>query len=115
VLGSSELAAQLLDKLVENAVSFCAPGSTIGIELQRAPGELVLSVNNAGPLLPTSMRRQLFDSLVSVRAQSDGRAHLGLGLHVVALIAKFHSARVEADNLEDGSGVVFRVRFPRRT
>jgi signal transduction histidine kinase len=58
------------------------------------------------------MRHQLFDSLVSVRAETDGRAHLGLGLYVVALIAKFHGASVEADNLDDGSGVVFRLRFP---
>jgi signal transduction histidine kinase len=59
------------------------------------------------------MRHQLFDSLVSVRPHRDGRPHLGLGLYIVALIAKFHSAQVTADDLSDGSGVVFRVHFPR--
>jgi K+-sensing histidine kinase KdpD len=59
------------------------------------------------------MRHQLFDSLVSVRAQNDGRTHLGLGLYIVALIAQFHAARPAAANLDDGSGVVFRVEFPR--
>ena len=58
------------------------------------------------------MRRQLFDSLVSVRDQSDGRPHLGLGLRVVALIAEFHGGGVAADDLPDGSGVVFTVWFP---
>jgi signal transduction histidine kinase len=113
VRGSSELAAQLLDKLAENAVSFSAPNSVIAVEVADRANELVLSVTNRGPLLPASMRHQLFDSLVSVRAQNDGRTHLGLGLYIVALIAQFHAARPAAANLDDGSGVVFRVEFPR--
>ena len=59
------------------------------------------------------MRGQLFDSLVSIREQRDGRPHLGLGLHIVALIAEFHGGRREADDLPDRTGVVFRVWFPR--
>jgi signal transduction histidine kinase len=46
-----------------------------------------------------------------VRAHRDGRPHLGLGLYIVALIAKFHSAHATAEDLPDGSGVVFRVYF----
>jgi dedicated sortase system histidine kinase len=113
VRGSSELVAQLLDKLVENAASFSPAGATIALDLDALPAAFVLSVANPGPPLPAAMRHQLFDSLVSVRAHGDGRTHLGLGLYIVALIAKFHAARIEADNLEDGSGVVFRVYFPR--
>jgi signal transduction histidine kinase len=59
------------------------------------------------------MRGQLFDSLVSIRDQRDGRPHLGLGLHIVALVAAFHGGRCTADDLPDGSGVVFRVWFQR--
>jgi dedicated sortase system histidine kinase len=111
--GSSELVAQLLDKLVENAASFSPVGSTIALEVAPTPSAFVLSVANKGPPLPAAMRHQLFDSLVSVRAHGDGRAHLGLGLYVVALIVKFHGARATAEDLPDGSGVIFRVHFPR--
>ncbi len=114
IIGSGELVAQLLDKLVDNAVSFSAPGSRIEVELAESSGELVLSVTNRGPPLPAKMREQLFDSLVSIRERRDDRPHLGLGLHIVALIAKFHGGRAGADDLPDGSGVVFRVIFPRR-
>ena len=107
--------AQLLDKLVDNAVSFSAPGSRIDIELDDAGADVVLSVANRGPTLPATMREHLFDSLVSIRDSRDGRPHLGLGLHIVALIAKFHGGRVAADDLPDASGAVFRVRFPRAT
>jgi K+-sensing histidine kinase KdpD len=112
VRGSSELVAQLLDKLVENAASFSPVGSTIALEVAETAEAFVLGVTNLGPPLPATMRNQLFDSLVSVRAHGDGRPHLGLGLYIVALIAKFHAASVTADDLRDGSGVVFRVHFP---
>lgn len=116
VVGSGELVAQLIDKLIDNAVGFSAEGSTITISLEDRGGDLDLSVANPGPTLPDEMRERLFDSLVSVRKgpHDDGRPHLGLGLYIVALIAEFHGGSVTADNLPDGGGAVFRVRFPRR-
>jgi K+-sensing histidine kinase KdpD len=39
--------------------------------------------------------------------------HLGLGLHIVRLIADFHHATISADNLADDSGVVFVLRVPK--
>jgi len=113
VHGSGDLVAQMLDKLIDNAVSFSAPGSSIEIELTETPTELGLAVINRGSKLPQSMREELFESLVSIRDKGDGRPHLGLGLYIVGLIAQFHRGRVEADNLPDGTGVVFRVWFPR--
>lgn len=112
-VGSPELTAQLLDKLVDNAVDFSAAGSVIDIELAEAGADWRLGVTNRGPLLPESMRERLFESLVSVRSRDDRRPHLGLGLHIVALIAAFHGGRVDADNLPDGSGVSFGVFYPR--
>jgi hypothetical protein len=35
-------------------------------------------------------------------------------LHIVALVADFHGGRCEADDLPDGSGVVFTVSMPKR-
>ncbi len=113
VLGSADLIAQMLDKLVDNAVSFSAPGTTISIGLEERGDELVLSVANEGPTLPASMRASLFDSLVSVRERDSHRGHLGLGLYVVALIAEFHRGTVEAQDLPDADGVVFTVTLPR--
>jgi two-component system sensor histidine kinase ChvG len=114
MVGSGDLVAQLLDKLVDNAVSFSAAGSRIDVTLHAVGSELELAVANRGPPLPAQMRGRLFDSLVSLREQRDGRPHLGLGLHIVALVADFHGGRCEADDLADGGGAVFRVWFPRK-
>lgn len=107
--GSPELIAQLLDKLVDNAVSFAPPGGWIRIRLLAAREGLELRVANQGPPLPERMRGHLFDSMVSVREQRDGRPHLGLGLYIVRLIAEAHGGGVRAENLADGGGAEFVV------
>jgi signal transduction histidine kinase len=58
------------------------------------------------------MQDQLFDSLVSLRPERGEKAHLGLGLHIVRLIAEFHGGRASAHNLADGTGVTFSIRIP---
>jgi len=111
--GSAELIAQLLDKLIDNAVGFATPGSAIAISLDVVGDEVELAVVNRGPLLPAAMRHRLFDSLVSVREKGDDKPHLGFGLYIVTLVAEFHRGRVEAENLDDGSGVRLAVVLPR--
>ncbi|MEJ2175242.1 MAG: ATP-binding protein [bacterium] len=115
VAGSPDLAAQLLDKLVENAVDFARPGTPVRVALEARERRAILSVANQGPVLPKSMRGRLFESMVSVReAQGRKGPHLGLGLYVARLIAEFHGGSIEARNLPDGEGVVVRARFARR-
>ena len=118
LLGAPDLYAQMLDKLVANAVDFAYKGREAGdepirVRLEPRGGEAILTVSNRGPRLPEAMASKLFDSMVSVRsANSGGEPHLGLGLYIVRLIAEFHGGRAEALDREDGSGVVVRVRCP---
>ena len=108
--GSPELVIQLLDKLVDNAVSFSGSGDHIAIDLAGDERHLQVGVTNPGPPLPGRMRGQLFDSMVSLRGGSGSR-HLGLGLYVARLIAEGHGGRIEADNVE--GGVQFTVTLAR--
>ena len=114
VLGSGELIVQMMDKLIDNAVSFSPEDTPIRVTLNGTRREVAIDVVNHGPGLPLSMRSQLFDSLVSVRRERDGRHHLGLGLHIVSLVADFHGGAVRGDDLPDGSGVIFTVTMPVR-
>jgi len=67
-------------------------------------------------LLPDSMTQQIFNSLVSVREENhSGGTHLGLGLYIVRLIAEIHGGAVTAENLNNRSGVVFRVVMPENS
>ena len=107
--GSPELLIQMLDKLVDNAVSFSAAGDAVSIGLENDDNGIVLSVTNPGPPLPERMRSQLFDSMVSMRG-GEGSKHLGLGLYVARLIAEGHGGRIEGKNVD--GGVCFSVSLP---
>ncbi len=109
--GSPELLVQMLDKLVDNAVSFSQEGELIRVSLHAIDSDFLLSVANPGPPLPESMRSQLFDSMVAVREDKDSR-HLGLGLFVAKLIAEGHGGSISARNTDDG--VSFDIRLPRQ-
>ncbi len=107
--GSPELLIQMLDKLVDNAADFSSEGDRIRIQLDSSDSGLVVSVHNPGPPLPERMRSQLFDSMVSVRADGSDK-HLGLGLYVAKLIAEGHGGRISAENADNG--VRFSVVLP---
>jgi two-component system sensor histidine kinase ChvG len=105
----------LLDKLVDNAVAFSVAKKAIEVGLWSNEDEYLIEVKNYGQLLPESMQNELFNPMVSLRAEGRGRdLHLGLGLHIARLIAEIHQGRITAKNLEDGSGVSFTVSLPRQ-
>ena len=115
VSGAPDLAAQLLDKLVENAVDFSNGSQPVRVALDTGADAATLVVANAGPPLPEEMRLRLFDSMISVREARDGGSpHLGLGLYVARLIAEFHGGSILATNLQGGGGVAVSVRLPAR-
>ena len=116
VEGSPDLAAQLLDKLVANAVDFSRPGEPVRVALALDSGLARLHVQNKGPLLPEEMRGKLFESMISVRGERradrpPGEPHLGLGLYVARLIAEFHGGTIVAGNLAAGDGVEVAATF----
>jgi len=111
--GAPDLIAQMLDKLVANAVDFAMPDSPIRLELANGQALVWLRVINDGPLLPEAMQGRLFESMVSIRPrQPSSEPHLGLGLYIVRLIAEFHGGAVAAENRPGGRGVVFGVSLP---
>jgi two-component system sensor histidine kinase ChvG len=111
--GAPDLCAQMLDKLVANAVEF-RTGGAIDVALDVDGAAARLTVANEGPPLPDGMEGRLFDSMVSVRAPGrEGEGpHLGLGLYIVRLIAQFHGGGAAATNRADGRGVAVTVVLP---
>lgn len=113
MVGAPELIVQMLDKLVENAVDFSAPGATIVVRLSAEEDCVRIEVENPGPRLPEETRLRVFESLWQSRSGSDGRPHFGLGLYIVRLIAEAHEGSASADNLVEGRGVRFTIRLQR--
>jgi len=114
---SQELFVQMMDKLIDNAVSFSEIEHPIIIRLSTDQEAVTVAVENKGPLLPESMKGRLFDSMVSLRQglTDHGKVHLGLGLYLVRMIAELHQGEVLAENHSDGKGVTFSVRLINNT
>jgi len=109
--GIPDLLAQLLDKLVNNAIEFSEPDNPIKLRLTTEKDTALLRVINDGPGLPVEMRDKLFDSMISVRHTYSG-SHLGLGLYIARIIADFHGGTISAADRQDTRGVIVTLQIP---
>jgi len=110
---SPELLAQMLDKLVSNAVDFHTPQTPVQLHIVETDINIELRVINQGELLPEHMQENLFESMVSVRKKRGSKPHLGLGLYIVRMIVEFHNGNVMAKNTQNQNGVEIRVILPK--
>jgi dedicated sortase system histidine kinase len=111
--GVPEYIAQLLDKLIANAVEFTYPDQAITVFCRSLRDHAVIKVANTGPYLPPEMKDRVFDSMISVRSQEKQKQpHLGMGLHIARLITEFHGGQIRADNRTDVEGVIVTVVIP---
>ncbi|MGI5271526.1 sensor histidine kinase [Nonomuraea sp. CA-218870] len=106
VWGDPVLLARLTDNLLHNAVRHNHPGGTVEVTLSGG----ALTVRNTGPEVPAERVGELFEPFrrLSPRTRSDGGA--GLGLSIVAAIARAHDATVLA-RPNPGGGLEVTVRF----
>jgi dedicated sortase system histidine kinase len=109
--GSPDHIAQMLDKLVDNAVEFGRARGDIVVRVQRENQTAKIFVLNWGSTLPTEIANRLFDPMVS-SSKDARRSHLGLGLYIVRIIAEFHGGTVTANNRANNDGVEVTVHLP---
>jgi signal transduction histidine kinase len=110
--GSPDHIAQMLDKLVDNAIDFSETGQKVSVSLSAWHQEATIKVMNIGKTLPEEMQERLFDPMVSIRPTGTVRSHLGMGLHIVRLIVNAHEGTATARNNEADNGVVFEIHLP---
>lgn len=111
--GSPDLLIQALDKLIENARDFTPQGQQIHLSMRLQPTTVTISVDNEGPPLPAGYESQLFAPYQSHRPADSSHSqdlHLGLGLTMVNLIARFHEGSVAIVNT--GQGVSVSMTLP---
>ncbi len=111
ILGVPDRIAQMLDKLIDNAIQFGSENGLIIVNLRRDAEFIELSVLNDGPSLPDDIADRLFDPMVS-SAKDARKTHLGLGLYIVRLVAESHRGTVRAENRRGSRGVEVTVALP---
>lgn len=113
--GSSDLIAQLIDKLIDNAKDFTPKNGEITLKLATCKSIIILSVINTGSKLPENLGNSIFDSLVSSRVKqtTNNNSHLGLGLYIVQLISNFHRAKLIVTSNESPKIVEFSIKIKK--
>ncbi|MCU7834455.1 MAG: hypothetical protein KZQ83_04295 [gamma proteobacterium symbiont of Taylorina sp.] len=122
-----ELIAQLLDKLISNAISFHIPTSTIEIILSENDSSSTYTIElfNCGQWIPDKIKSSLFDSMVSIRSthkkKTSKEVNLGLGLHIAQLISSYHNGKIfylnrKKENrhyLENGVSFIVKLKMSK--
>jgi signal transduction histidine kinase len=114
IFGVPDRIAQMLDKLIDNAIAFGAQNGLIIVNVRHDGDNLELTVSNDGPTLPAEIADSLFDPMVS-STRDARKTHLGLGLYIVRLVTEFHKGTVAARNRRGGTGVDVVVSLPMLT
>ena len=104
VLGSRQLLFQALANLVDNAIKNTPDGGTISLAVQTGAGKVRLVVADTGPGIPETDRDRVLEPFVRLDS-SRSTPGSGLGLALVAAIARLHGARVELDDNRPGLSV----------
>lgn len=111
VRGHAQLLAQAAANLVDNALKHAAAGGAIAVAAGPGPdGAPVLTVADRGPGVPEAERARVLGRFVRLDPSRGGEG-AGLGLALVAAVARLHGARLDlADN---APGLAVTLRFGR--
>ena len=101
---------QVLVNLTINALDACPPGAAVTLRARADAGRAVLEVEDDGEGIAPEARAHVFDPFFTTKKRGRGT---GLGLWVVAQLARSHDATVELCDAEAG-GTVARLRWPLR-
>jgi two-component system sensor histidine kinase QseC len=100
----------LLRNLVDNAIRYSPPESTVSIKIEKENNQVILHVVDNGPGIPEDLRERVFERFFRIMGtQATGS---GLGLSIVAQIAKLHNASTELKTPANGNGLDFQIIFP---
>jgi two-component system sensor histidine kinase ChvG len=98
--------SQILENLLDNALSFANTG--VRISLARVRGKGMIVFEDDGPGIPEQHLEKIFDRFFSYRHTQ--KNHLGLGLSIVKAVVQGYGGRVTADN--GAKGARFTVWLP---
>jgi signal transduction histidine kinase len=99
VRGDRVLLMRALGNLLSNALKHSPFGSVVSVVLERHKRHVTLAVQDQGPGMPLEMRARIFQRFATGAVRKGN----GLGLAMVARVARVHQARITVDS-EPGRG-----------
>ncbi len=103
---------EALANLLDNADKYAPPDTAVFIETRADELEVVISVRDGGPGLPSDRLERIFDKFYRVDGSDAQAAYgYGLGLYVCRRLIEAQNGRIWAENHPEG-GAVFSIALP---
>lgn len=111
-LVDGKLIVQVIINIIDNAVKYTPPGSTIEISAKKVENKVVVEISDTGNGIPDEAKPHVFEMFYSgANKVADSRRSLGLGLALCKSIVNAHGGEIEVkDNLPHGA--LFRFTLP---
>ena len=104
--GDRDLLFQALSNLLDNAIKHSTAGGTIDLTLAAGPGGVAYSVADRGPGIPEEKRERVLERFYRLEDSRSTKGS-GLGLSLVAAVARLHGGSLVLEDNEPG----LRVRL----
>lgn len=109
VRGDAVLLRAMLENVLGNALKF-APAGEVTVHAEADGDDAVVAVTDAGPGVPAGDRARVFDAFYrSAGARADGVPGHGVGLALVARIARAHGGSAAFEDAPSGARLVLRL------
>jgi signal transduction histidine kinase len=99
--GNRHLLSQAVANLLDNAIKYTPQGGVVLIEVKREKKVVELTVADSGPGIPFEARDTVLQRFYRLE-QSRSAPGSGLGLSLVAAVAKMHNARLTLEDNDPG-------------
>jgi signal transduction histidine kinase len=109
VVGSRQLLFQAVANLIDNALKHTPPGGEIAISVVREGTAVKLIVRDSGSGIPEGERGRVLEPFVRLD-NSRSTPGSGLGLALVAAIARLHGAKITLS--DNRPGLIVTLAFP---
>ena len=110
VRGDGDSITQVVYNLLDNAVKFSEPGSTLGLCLWKENGKAYVSVKNHGETIPPEELALVFDRFHKMdRSRGLDKSGVGLGLYIVKTILNNHDEDISVTSRSGVTEFVFTL------
>jgi signal transduction histidine kinase len=108
VTGDRDLIFDAIANLVDNAIKHGRAGGHVAVATEWIDGAAVITIADDGPGIPADQRNPVFKRFYRLE-QGRCAPGNGLGLSLVAAVARLHGARIEM--LDNAPGLKVRLCF----
>jgi two-component system, OmpR family, sensor histidine kinase SenX3 len=115
VFGNKEMLITAVKNLVENAISYSEPGTSVGIGCSAKESVAEITVTDSGSGISPENQERIFERFYRADpSRSRDTGGTGLGLSIVKHVAKIHRGEVKLFS-QVGVGSTFTLRVPLAT